>query len=283
MRQVLRAELLNENSNHFREMPTHFGYAYDLLGPPPADGSSDAAMRSEWLECCEKIEIDPDYKYYFKFATSGFPVNMKQVVKAESRILIGAGTASSGEVGLTVHRAWGVPILPGTALKGLLAHYVDAVYGSDDDAEPEYRAWRGPSWIGHRPAMDRPQGSRHAQMFGSAALSREEPGRRGGVVFHDALFVPDSIKKPYARDVLTPHQVSYYRGQGKVLPNDWDSPIPVGFITVRPGAQFLLAVTGDDDWAPWAERALDLLLEALAAWGIGGKTSAGYGRLTRHP
>ena len=66
------------------------------------------------------------------------------------------------------------------------------------------------------------------------------------------------------------------RGPATAGPPTRDSPNPVGFITVRPGAQFLLAVTGPD---AWRDRAMQLLLEALENWGVGGKTSAGYGRL----
>jgi CRISPR-associated protein Cmr6 len=58
-------------------------------------------------------------------------------------------------------------------------------------------------------------------------------------------------------------------------PNDYDSPTPVGFISVKPGAKLLLAVGGQ---AEWAKLALRLLTEAIHEWGAGGKTSAGYGR-----
>jgi CRISPR-associated protein Cmr6 len=53
-------------------------------------------------------------------------------VELLSRLLVGHGTQSPTEVGLTTHRTWGVPVVPGTALKGLLSHYVDAVYGPRD-------------------------------------------------------------------------------------------------------------------------------------------------------
>jgi len=64
---------------------------------------------------------------------------------------------------------------------------------------------------------------------------------------------------------------------GQRWPNDYDSPNPVGFISVRPGTKFLLALSGEGEWP---ELALCLLTEAIGAWGAGGKTSAGYGRGT---
>ena len=109
--------------------------------------------------------------------------------------------------------------------------------------------------------------------------------RAGSVVFHDALYDPTSAcgNTPFAVDVLTVHQQTYY-GQNKEAksaagnrwPNDYDNPIPVGFVTVKPHAKFLVAVTGQE--VDWAVLAMELLGEAFERWGLGGKTSAGYGR-----
>jgi hypothetical protein len=76
--------------------------------------------------------------------------------------------------------------------------------------------------------------------------------------------------------VLTVHQTSYYDPSRNTFPNDYDSPKPVAFLTVRPGARLLFALSGPADWTELAER---LLRDALDHWGVGGKTSAGYGRL----
>jgi hypothetical protein len=55
--------------------------------------------------------------------------------------------------------------------------------------------------------------------------------------------------------------------------------VPVSFLSARPGAQFLIALSGPPGWPELAQH---LLLEALALWGVGGKTSSGYGRMVRH-
>ncbi len=68
----------------------------------------------------------------------------------------------------------------------------------------------------------------------------------GAVVFHDALYVPRSCAddRPFAADVLTVHQKAYYDSEGATSPNDYDSPNPVAFLTVRPGARLLFALSG---------------------------------------
>jgi hypothetical protein len=52
---------------------------------------------------------------------------------------------------------------------------------------------------------------------------------------------------------------------------------PAGFLTVRPDAQFVAVLEGPPDWTALAGQ---LLREALAQRGVGGKTSNGYGRAT---
>ena len=275
--------------------PSHFGYAYERLAPPPkSDGKADADKREVWLNNCQSIAISPDYAHFFKIWKDSFdPAASRTLeVAATSRLLVGHGNPSGADVGLTVHHTWGVPMIPGSALKGVLAHYVDAVYGDKDPHDDERRKWRGPT-IGRdgRVAPEDKGGLYYAALFGSPTVTGDDKAARAGLVtFHDALYVPGSIKgglvkddTPFARDVLTVHQKPYYDNSGKPdkdgkahPPTDWDDPIPVGFITVRPKARFLLALTGPPEWI---QLTMPLLREALETWGAGGKTSAGYGRL----
>lgn len=271
-------------------LPSHFGHAYECLAPPPnRDGKADPAKRDAWLKYCEQIVVDGDYaRFHGTWKASFLPGESRTaVVTAKSRLLIGHGNPSGADVGLTVHHTWGVPIIPGSALKGVLAHYVDAVYGDDGPPDDERRKWRGPT-IGTdgRVALEDRAGEYYAALFGAPETTGDETAARAGLVtFHDALYVPGLAgkDKPFARDVLTVHQKTYYDTGGKPDedgndrgPTDWEDPVPVGFITVRPKSRFLLALTGPDEWTALA---MDLLRQALASWGAGGKTSAGYGRL----
>jgi len=208
-------------------------------------------------------------------------------VRAYERLLVGHGNPSGLEVGLTLHRTYGVPYLPGTALKGLLNHYL-ATWGVLEDGG---EAWRGVEYVGNVPTE--PPGAFHGAIFGAPAIPGHDAGRRGAVCFEDALYIPGSLDGDVVLlpDVVTPHQDLYYKTQGvgearvppgrgpeEAWPNEWDEPVPVGFVSVRPGARFLLAVSGQKEAA---ELAMAHLLDALETQGVGAKTRAGYGRLER--
>jgi len=187
----------------------------------------------------------------------------------------------------SVHHTWGVPMIPGSALKGLLAHYVDAMYGPENtdlppweqqDMERERVCYQGVTWHGRR--VRRGPGEVYRALFGSPDADEDDAMRdrgieagaaAGRIVFHDALPGSAEGDRPFAADVLTVHQKGYYGSSGVAWPNDYDNPNPVGFLSVRPGARMLLALSGPPDWTRLAER---LLTDALREWGVGGQGEA---------
>jgi len=290
MRHVLE-ELLTSG-----DPPDHIGLAYETWAPVGSNGKVLDEERAKWLGKLTDISIAADYSRFFERwkATFQDPQDRIFELTLASRLLVGCGNASATDIGLMVHHTWGVPVIPGSALKGLLAHYVDTVYGPKDPALPPWtqpederlRAdYQGNVWRERR--IQRGPGAIYRILFGAPdaeedAVMREkglDAGASAGLVmFHDALYVPGSIpdEKPYATDVLTVHQKAYYDTSGEHWPNDYDNPNPVAFLTVRPGVKMLLGLSGPPDWTELAER---LLRDALAKWGVGGKTNVGYGRL----
>lgn len=284
--------------------PDHVGLAYDGWAPLGPGGRVPDTQRNGWLARLEAIPVASGYAEALDRWTASFasdPTARVVEIELASRLLLGHGNPSPTEVGLTVHRTWGVPLVPGSALKGLLAHWVEATFGptrpggdprSAAHPEPDRAPFQGATWSGRR--IEHGPGAVHRLLFGAPSAQgdperrRDEPPCRsmegrgelgGSVLFHDALYAGTAA--PFKRDVLTVHQKSYYDRQGKGgWPNDHESPVPVSFLTVQPGMRFLLALSGatstDGDWVDFA---LPLLRDALREWGVGGKTSAGYGRI----
>ena len=206
------------------------------------------------------------------------PSDTSIVLPVQGRLIVGLGGDNVLETGIALHHTYGVPMIPGSALKGLAAHYCDQVWGL---ADPKFRKARG--------KKDEAIGAYHEVLFGATDDS-------GHITFHDAWIIPDSIRADgtsgLVLDVMTPHHSDYYSDKtyesgakkGDLIPpTDFDGPTPITFLSVA-GA-FHIAVSCDvlgEAGGHWAKLAFDLLKEALREWGVGGKTSSGYGRLTVH-
>lgn len=273
-------------------VPDHLELAYDAWAPIGTEGKVPDAKRDRWFAELAALVVQPDYASFYSRWESSFSRagDLLARLRLRGRLLVGHGNPSATGVGITVHHTWGVPLIPGSALKGLLAHYVDAVYGPDDPSlapweqpQTDRASFQGVTW--QKRQIQRGPGEVYRALFGAPDAEEDAAARLAGyaagaaaglVAFHDALYVPagDDGGRPFVADVLTVHQKTYYDGGGATWPNDHDDPNPVPFVTVRPGTQLLLALSGP---AELTKLAGQLLADALAEWGVGSKTSTGYG------
>ncbi|GIW75939.1 MAG: type III-B CRISPR module RAMP protein Cmr6 [Phycisphaerae bacterium] len=203
-------------------------------------------------------EVHKLYKLAFDRWKKSLPeLTAANELQTVGRLIVGLGSENVLETGITLHHTYGMPILPGSALKGLAAHYCNQMWG---ESEVKFKN----------------DGEYHRLLFGTTDDS-------GCIVFHDGWFVPDSEKEPLKLDVMTPHHPKWM--DGPVPPTDFDSPTPVPFLSVA--GRFHVAVSWcgptSDKSRNWTEFALSLLRDALFHWGIGGKTTSGYGRLAEPP
>lgn len=194
-------------------------------------------------------EAAPLYKLAFerwKAATSG-DGSASADLRVLGRLVVGLGGENVLETGITLHHTYGMPIIPGSALKGLAAHYCNREWGLQ---EPDLLEG----------------GSHYRTIFGTTDDS-------GHVVFHDSWICPGS--KGLVHDVMTPHHGNYYAGKPDAAPTDFDDPNPVTFLSVA--GKFRVSVSSENK--DWVDFTLKLLKAALKDWGVGGKTSSGYGRM----
>jgi CRISPR-associated protein Cmr6 len=264
----------------------HPQLAYTAWAPVArSDGKVADQQRQQWLEAICNWQPHPDYDAWYEHQwRSGLLAQAERCecfeLELASRLLIGSGNVSATDVGLTLHRVWGVPVIPGSALKGLASSYAALAYGGEHQAEDaaesdDLRALRA-RW--RSPAAEGGAGDIYRQLFGLPPARGEGAGAvRGSVRFLDALYVPGSANnRPLALDVTTVHHKAYYDSSGARWPNDWESPTPISYLAVAPGTQFRFALAGPEEPRRAAKQ---LLEEALERWGIAAKTSAGYGRL----
>jgi CRISPR-associated protein Cmr6 len=210
-------------------------------------------------------------------------------VRPTWRLVVGLGEPTPGETGLSLHSTYGVPILPGSALKGLArscarqwfpadyADYAVAAFGAEpgDNKQPA----PGDAGTGGGPAQ---RGEGTDESSGSGVP------RDGRVMFLDAL--PDlgpGAGPGVSVDVMNPHTPAYYGDGGASPPAEYAQPVPVAFYTVTPAVAFTVHLVGrghDPDLPELAladdEILLAWLTTALTEAGLGAKTNSGYGYLT---
>lgn len=166
-------------------------------------------------------------------------------LKTEGSFVTGLGRNHPVENGFAWHQTLGTPYLPGSSVKGIV------------------RSW-AKVWMEEKEEnIDRIFGPRESD---SSSV--------GSVIFLDAIPVsPMQLKA----DVMTPHYGPYY--QGNEPPADWHNPVPIPFLVVDAGQEFLFGLMprrsqDQEDCMTAAEW----LKDALSYVGGGAKTAAGYGR-----
>ena len=199
-----------------------------------AASTANSAYSVAFRRWAEIVKADPARRFWFEGALAG-------------PLAIGLGGASAMEIGLTVHHTYGMPVIPGSALKGLARRAAQILINEKALTNDEFTS-----------------------LFGDTKTASY-------FVFHDAWYAPGSEKeRPFKRDVITVHHPKYYQRRGKdAWPTDFDDPTPNAFLVVKPAMRFLF--TMDAPSPGWGNFACNLLRWGLENLGAGAKTNAGYG------
>ncbi|MEA3308552.1 MAG: type III-B CRISPR module RAMP protein Cmr6 [Chloroflexota bacterium] len=226
---------------------THTGLWLDKYLKKQVEGGGENAKTAHFQDAA-RCSVQASYRTFFARWTKSLDAAgaLSQVAKTEGRLAIGLGGESVLETAITLHHTYGVPYIPGSALKGLAARYArNRLEETWDKNSAAYKI-----------------------LFGTT----EEAGY---VTFFDALYIPVNIEQdhPLALDVITVHHPEYYQGKDSP-PADWDNPTPISFLSAT--GSYLIALHGAENWV---EAAFEILRLALAKEGIGAKTSSGYGRM----
>ena len=210
---------------------------------------TDTESRCDLVKETSRIQPPKEYSHFFqqwKESLRNYGAEYREA-KVDGRMAIGLGEDSVLETSVTLHHTYGVPYIPGSALKGLAASFARQYLGND--------------WQAKTPA--------YTTVFGDTEDA-------GYITFFDALPLPGSVV--LHRDIITVHHRDYYQSDHPQPPADWDDPTPIPFLSAS--GEYLVALAGP---STWVNAAFDILKHALAHSGIGSKTSSGYGRLSLSP
>ncbi len=275
---------------------TNPGLVFDRFAP---DWSGESTLKKEGLQ---RVASAPADKMLLREwnarwercvrAARGEPF----ALRTDWRLIAGLGRKGPLEVGFTFHR-YGFPILPGSSVKGVarawaflqlaerpdlnltddvnsLAELDEVLSADSEDDEKEekkgYLKWR---------AAQRDEVQQLADDFRAIFGTLATAGR---AVFFDAI--PAQLPT-LELDVMNPHFPEYY--QGNAPPTDWQSPVPVYFLTVAAGTEFRFGVGWRGALDEAGQRlhrfAQEWLKAGLMNLGAGAKTSAGYGYFVSPP
>lgn len=189
-----------------------------------------------------------------------------EIFQLNWRLTINLGTASVYETSLLFHRNYSVPYIPGSAVKGVTRHW--AILRFAEETGEDLKKIDEALSRGKRMEI-----SVEVISFADLAKIFGSQGRKGEVIFFDALPIINQKDDFVVLDIMNVHYKPYYeRGEA---PGDWHDPTPVFFLAVEKGTKFKFALASKN--RTLVKKARNLLIEALENMGIGAKTSAGYG------
>lgn len=165
------------------------------------------------------------------------------------RLVVGLGSEHVQETNMTLHHIYGIPYIPGSAVKGVLRHW-----------------WlqENEDFVDNKGKINEDMALKNID-FLTVFGSQEQ---RGEVQFLDAY--PEEVH--FATDIMNPHYPDYYGGRKP--PTDHQNPVPINFLTVEETTFRFVFLAKDQD--PLA-KLKDRFQMALELKGVGAKTSVGYG------
>jgi len=224
-------------------------------------------------------------------------------LKTASRLVVGFGAGHVLETSLTLHHIFGIPYIPGSALKGVvrMVNFWEIVEKlnkkSDEDIEKlQKQLYEDEISNSDKNDFDKKDILKHKLLFGTQKF-------KALLVFLDAYPEVQNNQQIFELDVMTPHYQGYYTKNQ--VPGDWENPNPIPFLTVKKGiifcfnvlfdkfrAERLLTLKDDefpnqakgiikewfnDNFSKISQDVKKWIEDALTEFGVGAKTRLGYG------
>lgn len=181
--------------------------------------------------------------------------------------------------GIALEFSCGVPIIPGSAVKGSARRYAMALLAESHGQERIELLARIIKVFGSVEADFMKGGDFEKVSKEEASAAGVKWGNNiGRVCFLQA--VPENTPQ-LCCDVLTPHHMKYMSGEYKT-PEDTEAPIPSFYPAVACGrdSRYTFALYAPAQWDALLDTAADWLKQAICLFGVGAKGSAGYGFFT---
>lgn len=232
---------------------------------------NDYRRNREGLESGHKFMIKPNYGNLnfqqiikrLENQAKTLPHYQKLEFSPDWRLILGIGSSSVYEVGMTLHHVYGIPYIPASSIKGLLRSWIiQNCFGEAKGSEAkafqeskllcdifgcaekyEYDIWVEKNGVEvDEDYMDKDDDGKPMKpkkkkvskdSFYKINAKKSDVNiseKQGDVIFFDAFPMSAPNVEP---DIMNVHYPDYYNDkQGKVAPTDFQSPNPVSFLTV---------------------------------------------------
>jgi CRISPR-associated protein Cmr6 len=187
--------------------------------------------------------------------------------KLKSPLVVGIGQTHPNEISMTFDRNIGVPYIPSSSIKGVarFAFILSQILNDDYTINERFE---------NKEEIDLDELGDFVKLFGGENKVKTDKTEsfKGGVIFLDAY--PADL--PFLKvDIMNPHYGEYYKDEkGIIPPADYLTPVPIKFLTVKEGAEYVFRIVGNKEFIGQAKEALK---KAITEEGVGAKTALGYG------
>ena len=202
-------------------------------------------------------------------------------LRTSSRLLCGIGYSSATEIGFMFDWTTGLPIIPGSSLKGVALSAAKLVLKGELEIENLSLSCKDVVEIFGAQKLDKEE-RKDAALKCLDADDKSIGASAGEVVFLPAYPEVENKKGFLELDVMTPHYSPYYSDKkGNTPPADWFAPVPHLFLTVPAGIKYhfhlLFRKNLYDTMSGLLTKTEQILKYALTNFGAGAKTNVGYG------
>ncbi|MCA1933130.1 MAG: type III-B CRISPR module RAMP protein Cmr6 [Calditerrivibrio sp.] len=184
--------------------------------------------------------------------------------KLISPLITGIGETHPNEVGISFDHTMGIPYISASSIKGLvrIAATLNEIFDEQGRIKENFT----------EEVIDDKNFEDLCNIFG---YSEKNNSSRGMVIFLDSY----PTKTPNLKvDIINPHYGPYYTDpEGKTPPADYHKPVPIKFLVVEPGTEFVFRALISKDASGYMEKIKKAYDKALTVEGVGAKTSIGYG------
>ncbi len=244
----------------------------------PAGDAPDNEYKKKGIQAIISAAELQEFGSHWQQFVAALPADKSRSIRAtlQSRLLVNLSGSVLENAGISLEHVCGVPIIPGSAVKGAARHYAIALMQECDEAQKEELLATFIDIFGCVQADFEPE-SDLALAVDSTLLHElgELYGKRKGQVCFLQAVPQQSI--PLCADVLTPHHKKYMSGNNPD-PTDDEDPEPGFFPAVECSKEsvysFALYTPTKPELLDTAEK---WLTQALSLFGIGAKGAAGYG------